>query len=147
MKELFTLFFTGRWKELFLSPTKNGWVNLFRYGFVGGGAFLVDFGLYIFLEWLGLHYLAAGVLSFIAGFIFNFSTGRILIFKAGSSARVEKKELISVLVISLIGLGLTEALLYAGVEWVRLDYRIAKMAAAILVLFWNYSARRIFVYK
>ena len=91
--------------------------------------------------------MAAGVLSFAAGFLFNFFAGRFLIFRAGSREKAGTKELLSVLVIAVIGLGLTELFLYIGVEWLRMDYRISKMIAAVLVLFWNYAARKIFVYK
>ncbi len=147
MKELLTLLFTGRWKQLFTAPTDNGWINLFRYCFVGGMSFLIDYALYCLLCAVGLSYLLAGVLSFTAGFAFNFLAGRLLIFAAGSREKAQAKELFSVLAIAVIGLGLTELLLYLGVDWLRLDYRVAKAVAAVLVLFWNYAARRIFVYR
>ena len=147
MKELFVLFFTGKWQALFLDSSENPWINLFRYCFVGGVSFLIDFALYALLVAVGVPYLIAGVLSFVAGFIFNFFAGRFFIFAAGSKEKARKKELISVLVIALIGLGLTELLLYLGVAWLGMDKRLAKIAAAILVLFWNYAARKIFVYK
>ncbi|MCQ2438359.1 MAG: GtrA family protein [Oscillospiraceae bacterium] len=147
MKELFVLFFSGRWRELFLQSTENPWINLFRYCFVGGVSFLIDFAVYALLVALGIPYLLAGVFSFTLGFLFNFFAGRFFIFAAGSKEKADKKELISVLVIALIGLGLTELLLYIGVAWLGLDKRLAKIIAAILVLFWNYTARKLFVYK
>ena len=147
MKELFLLFFSGKWHTLFLESTENAWINLFRYCFVGGVSFLIDFAIYALLVAVDVPYLIAGVLSFSAGFIFNFFAGRFFIFAAGSGEKAHKKELISVLVIALIGLGLTELLLYLGVAWLGMDNRLAKIAAAILVLFWNYAARRFFVYR
>ena len=147
MKELFQLFFTGKWRALFLENTENAWINLFRYCFVGGVSFLIDFTIYALLVTIGIPYLLAGVLSFVAGFIFNFFAGRFFIFAAGSREKADRKELVSVLVIALIGLGLTELLLYVGVAWLQMDKRLAKIVAAILVLFWNYAARKIFVYK
>lgn len=147
MKELITLFFTGKWRPLFLDKTDNAWINLFRYCFVGGVSFLIDFALYALLVSINIPYLFSGVLSFIAGFLFNFLAGRFFIFAAGSSDKAGRKELFSVLLIAVVGLGLTELLLYIGVEKLVIEKRIAKIIAAILVLFWNYSARRLFVYK
>ena len=147
MIELIHLFFQGKWRQLFFAPTNNGWVQLFRYGFVGGGAFIVDFSTYCLLEWAGIYYLFAGVGAFIIGFAFNFTVSRILIFCAGSKQKVERQELFSVLVISCIGLVLTEILLFVGVQSLHMDYRVSKILASILVLFWNYFARKIFVYK
>jgi len=122
MSELLSLIGKGRWKDLFFAPTQNGWIQLFRYCFVGGTAFLIDFGLYCFFQWIGLHYLLAGALAFIIAFIYNFLISRRLIFKATATETPKAKELIVVLLISLTGLGLTEALLYCGTDLIHLDY-------------------------
>lgn len=86
-------------------------------------------------------------MSFIAGFAFNFSVSRLLIFKATVTEKANAKELLAVLLISLIGLILTEALLLVGTEIILMDYRASKIIASIIVLFWNYFARRKFVYR
>ena len=140
---MFRLLWNCDWSGLLYAPTNNGWLQLFRYGFVGGGAF----GVYCILGWLGMQYLLAGIISFIVGFAFNFLVSRWMIFRSTASSKIDVRELISVLAISVIGLLLTEALLFAGTDLIGLDYRIAKIAASILVLFWNYAARKIFVYK
>ena len=138
---MFRLLWNCDWSGLLYAPTNNGWLQLFRYGFV------VDFGVYCILGWLGMQYLLAGIISFIAGFAFNFLVSRWMIFRSTASSKIDVRELISVLAISVIGLLLTEALLFPGTDLIGLDYRIAKIAASILVLFWNYAARKIFVYK
>ncbi len=147
MTEIFVLFFTGRWRALFLEKSDNPWVNLFRYCFVGGGSFVIDFVIYSLALSVRIPYLLAGVLGFVLGFIFNFYAGRLMVFAAGSKEKADKRELVSVLVIAVIGLGLTELLLYMQVEWLTLGKQAAKMIAAVLVLFWNYFARKVFVYK
>ncbi len=146
MKELLLLILKCRWKDLFLSPTPNGWIQLFRYGFVGGIAFIVDFTVYCLLAWLGLHYLAAGVVAFLVAFAANFCISRVLIFQPGKDDSIQK-EIILVLIISGIGLLLTELLLFLGVRVLEMDFRVSKIAATIIVLFWNYFARKMFVYK
>ena len=146
-KEMFVLFFTGRWKELFVSPTENSWIHFFRYVFVGGSSFMLDFGIFTLLQHFGMNYLLAEVISFSIGFYFNFVGGRKLVFQSGTDGKSSTRELVSVLVIALIGLGLTELLLYIGIEWFSLHKLVSKAIAGIIVLFWNYFARKIFVYK
>lgn len=136
-----------KWKALLIAPTENSLLQFGRYILVGGSAFIVDFGSYCLLGLLGVHYLVAGVVSFIAGFAFNFSVSRLLIFKATVTEKANAKELLAVLLISLIGLILTEALLLVGTEIILMDYRASKIIASIIVLFWNYFARRKFVYR
>lgn len=146
MKELFELLFRFHLKELFLMSTQNNWIQLFRYCFVGTGAFLVDFGCYCLLAWLGLHYLLASLISFLLGFAFNFSVSRYLIFSVSQKGKIVSKEVFSVLFISVTGLFLTQLLLYLGTELFRMDFRFSKIIASVLVLFWNYAARKMFVY-
>lgn len=135
------------WKALLVAPTENTLLQFGRYILVGGSAFVVDFGSYCLLGLLGVHYLAAGMLSFIAGFAFNFCVSRLMIFKATATEKANAKELLAVLLISLIGLLLTEVLLLLGTEAMQMDYRISKIIASIIVLFWNYFARKKFVYR
>ncbi len=134
------------WAGLLYLPTENSLLQLFRYCFVGGSAFLVDFGSYVLLEAIGIHYLIAGVFSFVFGFALNFLLSRKLIFWEASGTKVAVGELISVLGISAVGLLLTEVFLFAGTDLLMLDVRFSKIIASLIVLFWNYFARKKFVY-
>lgn len=147
MRNLLRLLLTRDLKALLKDKTSDGWVQLFRYVLVGGGAFLVDFGTYCLLCWINLSYLIAGVISFIIGFLFNFLLSRSMIFSPVDSNTSEVKELILVLIISLVGLLLTELLLYLGAELIGVDYYISKIFASVLVLGWNYAGRKLWIYK
>lgn len=50
------------------------------------------------------------------------------------------------LIISTIGLVFTEILLYFFTDILGLYYLISKIIAAIIVLFWNFIARRVMFY-
>ena len=50
------------------------------------------------------------------------------------------------LLISTIGLVFTEILLYLFTDILGLYYLISKIIAAIIVLFWNFIARRVMFY-
>ena len=54
------------WRELIFAPTENSLLQLGRYVLVGGRAFVVAFGAYCWLEYIGIHYLLAGIISFVA---------------------------------------------------------------------------------
>lgn len=59
---------TDKFKKIFYGASDNLLIQFVRYFFVGGFAFIVDFGLlYILTEYAGLHYLLSATLSFIAG--------------------------------------------------------------------------------
>ncbi|CDG65207.1 putative membrane protein [Methanobacterium sp. MB1] len=48
-------------------------IQLFRYIFVGGAAFIVDFGsLYILTDIFGMYYLVSAAIAFILGLIANY---------------------------------------------------------------------------
>ena len=147
MKDLLGLLLRFQWKDLFYTETNNGWIQLFRYGFIGGTAFVVDFSVYCILEHDGMYYPLAAAASFVAGFAFNFFLSRRLIFYANVDEHPKKKELLSVLTISIIGLILTEFFLVIGTDLLKMNNQIAKIVASILVLFWNYAARKVFVYR
>ena len=51
------------------------------------------------------------------------------------------------IVISLIGLGLTELLMWAFTDGLGLFYLLSKAIAAIIVLLWNFFAKRLMYRK
>ena len=56
-------------------------------------------------------------------------------------------EFLGYAVIGLIGLGLTEALLYFFTEIVHFHFMLSKIVASAVVLFWNFFARKVFLYR
>ena len=48
-------------------------------------------------------------------------------------------------VVGVIGLGLTELIMYLGTELLHISYLIVKIAAAI-VLVWNYVGRKVLIF-
>ena len=72
---------TDLFHKLFYGSTDKLLVQFVRYFFVGGFAFVVDFGLlYILTEYAGLHYLLSATLSFIAGLLVNYIISCIWVF-------------------------------------------------------------------
>ncbi|MDP3066192.1 MAG: GtrA family protein, partial [Methanobacteriaceae archaeon] len=64
---------TNSLDKLLKDGTDNTSIQLFRYVFVGGVAFLVDFGsLYLLTEFFGIYYLTSAAIAFLLGLITNY---------------------------------------------------------------------------
>lgn len=132
--------------KLFRDNTDNIFLQFFRYIFVGGTAFAVDFFfLYFFSDICGIYYLISGVLSFVISVLVNYIMSTKWVFNPDNSDN-KVLEFNLFLIISTIGLVFTEILLYLFTDVFGLYYLISKIIAAIIVLFWNFTARRIMFY-
>lgn len=132
--------------KLFRERTDNLYLQFFRYIFVGGTAFVVDFFfLYFFSDICGIYYLISAILSFIISVLVNYLMSTKWVFNQDN---IENKvlEFNLFIIISTIGLGFTEVLLYFFTDILGLYYLISKIISAIIVLFWNFMARRYLFY-
>jgi putative flippase GtrA len=94
-----------------------------------------------------MHYLLGACFGFVAGLVCNFLLSRALVFRAQEARVGRVLEFVGYAFIGLIGLGLTEVLLYCFTEIVLLHYMISKVIASAVVLFWNFFARKILLYQ
>ena len=123
-----------------------------RYILVGGSAFVIDFStMCIFQEFVfkGHHVFIAVFIGYMLGLVYNFMLSNWYVFKDGFK-KIQGKEITSFIItaiIGLIGLGMTEALMYLFVNIIAIWYIFAKILAAGIVLFWNYLARKIIIYR
>lgn len=132
--------------KLFRDPTDNIMIQFFRYVFVGGTAFVVDFFfLYFFSDICGIYYLISAVFSFIISVLVNYVMSTRWVFNQDN---IENKvvEFNLFMLISTIGLVFTEILLYFFTDICGMHYLISKIISAVIVLFWNFLARRVMFY-
>ncbi|MES2128934.1 MAG: GtrA family protein [Pseudomonadota bacterium] len=125
----------------------NALVQFSRYLLVGGAAFVVDFGIYyVLLYLLQIHYLLAASLAFIAGTGVNYllSTSWVFDYRRLSNAKLE---LTVFAAIGMCGLLLNASVLWVLVSQLSLGYLQAKLAAAGLILFFNFSARKALLFS
>ena len=120
--------------------------QLVRYFWVGACAALLDLAFFVlFHNALGLNYMAVGIAGFILATLLNYLLSVRWVFTSG--ARFGRgMEIASVYGVSLVGLALHALVLYAAVERLALSPLAAKLLATGLVFFWNFSARRYFVF-
>lgn len=148
MKELFDLLKQFDFKEIFINPTKNEFLQFFRYLFVGGIATIVDWGaLFLLTDLAHIYHLISAVIAFIAGLITNFFLSKLLVFKANEARVNAVMEFVSYAVIGVIGLGITELIMYLFTNCWDAHYMVSKVIATAIVLIWNYLARKLIIYK
>jgi putative flippase GtrA len=125
--------------------TNKVWTQLIKYVFVGGTAALVEWSSFAcILGFAHLHYLVAVSLSFIVATAVNYILSSRLVFVRGRHPA--HKEIILLYFVSAIGL-LTNILLmlfFVGLLAVRA--MPAKIASTGIVFFWNFIARRMWVF-
>ncbi|MCK5878203.1 MAG: GtrA family protein [Holophagae bacterium] len=117
-------------------------IQLFRYGIVGGIAYMVDFGLlFLLTEYAGIPYLLSAAISFLAGLATNYALSIFWVFKTRSMEN-RMAEFSVFTFIGLVGLGFNELFLWVFTSLVGWHYLISKLAATPLVFLWNFFARR-----
>lgn len=145
MKEL--LGYIGKMdiKNLFKTPSNNIFIQFFRYVFVGGAAFIADALTLFILEFAGIHYLIATIFAFITGLVCNFLLSKLLVFQ--QSKTNIKIEFLVYGIIGIVGLGITELLMYLLTDVAGFYFMLSKIIVAIVVLIWNFIARKLILYK
>ncbi|MBR5364297.1 MAG: GtrA family protein [Oscillospiraceae bacterium] len=155
LKEVLDICKTGKFKKLFVGDTENTLIQFFRYCFVGGLAFLVDFAVsyllfrFAFGERKQFGWVANS-LSFVAGLAVNYIISTFWIFK---NSKVENKlvEFLSFAAIGVVGLLITIGITKLFELWLgdrtSLFQIIAKLVATAVSFLWNFFARKILLYS
>jgi putative flippase GtrA len=132
---------------IFRGKTDDTFIQLIRYTFVGGCAFLIDFGtLYILTEYLKIHYLFSAGFSFLLGLITNYVLSVNWVF---NNRVIEKRslEFLFFFLIGLIGLALNELFIWILTDLLLIYYLISKLITTFIVYFWNFFARKIMLFN
>ena len=117
-----------------------------KFGLVGVVATVLDFLiLYILADFIGLHYLTAAALSFLAATLFNYAASMRYGFMSRFGAAEERQEVLLFVTLSVIGLGLDQVLMWLFVDQGGLYYLVAKIAATVFVMAWNFISRKIWL--
>lgn len=119
--------------------------QIMKFGVVGVIAFVIDYGLLILLtELFGVNYLISATISFTVSVIFNYiaSMRYVFVHKEDMSRR---REFVIFVVLSVIGLLINNACMWAGVELLGVYYWITKIGATAIVMVWNFVTRKIFL--
>ena len=132
---------------LLKNKTNNTLIQLFRYTFVGGFAFVVDFGtLYVLTEFFEIYYLVSAAIAFTIGLLINYTLSVIWVF---DTRTVKNKwlEFAIFTAIGMVGLGLNEFFMWFFTEVAGLYYMLSKLISTGFVYLWNFIVRKIMLFR
>ncbi len=142
-------------KLLSLVPVRQDELNRFlKFAIVGAIGAGVDFSvLNILIQGLGWSKFFANLISVTCAIFSNFVWNRLWTFPE-SRERSLHTQFGQFALVNLIGLAINQfmfltldAVLFGPLFGSPLDYNLAKAAAIIIVLFWNFGANRRWTYK
>ncbi|MBP3275466.1 MAG: GtrA family protein [Kandleria sp.] len=129
------------WRSLMIKLIKQ----LFRFGIVGGTAFLIDYAvLFVCTEFLGIHYFISSIISFSVSTVFNYIASILWVFDVDQS-KSQSKNFVIFIVLSIVGLGINQLIMWVGVEYLHVYYMIVKIGATAIVMIFNFVTRKMFL--
>ena len=118
--------------------------QIFKFGIVGGIAFVIDYVIMVIAkELIGLNVLISAALGFVVSVIFNYIASIKWVFDVNKE-KDEKRNFILFIIFSIIGLILTEIIMWFGTDVVNISYLIVKIIATAIVMVFNFITRKIF---
>ena len=125
--------------------TKKLLLQIFKFGIVGGTAFVIDYGIMVFCkEVLNLDVLLSAFFGFTISVIYNYIASVKWVFDVDRD-KSKTKNFILFIIFSVIGLLLTELIMWFGTDIINISYLIVKIIATIIVMIFNFITRKIFL--
>lgn len=128
--------------------------EFFRYGIVGGVAFLADFGALVACQELWLKAYAWGlyvstVAGFVVGLVVNYALSLWFVFTAAKDrGKGRSAGAFAVFgIIGALGLAWTELGMWLGVAVLGWNYQVVKVLVTGAVLVWNYAGRKVLIFR
>ena len=147
---------------------KKLFAQIIKFGFVGGLCFLIDFVITMIVNHLlnavtGMAFettaTIAGFFGFTISVIVNYVLSMKFVFERNEDMS-RKKEFIIFIILSIIGLGINEVViwfctgvLYKDIQWLQENFNNtlylarAKILATAIVMVYNFVSRKIFLEK
>lgn len=122
-------------------------IQLVKFGGVGVLCFFIDYAvLHLLVEFANVNYLAASAIAFSVSVVVNYILSILFVFDVDKS-KDSKKNFALFIIFSIIGLGLTELLMWVGVDVCRINYHFAKIGSTAIVMVFNFITRKMFLEK
>ena len=121
--------------------------QIMKFGVVGVVCFLIDYGLMILLtEKFGVEYLISSGISFSVSVIVNYILSLTFVFDTGKGQN-KIAEFVIFVVLSVIGLGINQVLMWICVEKLHIHYMISKIGVTGVVMVYNFITRKLILEK
>ena len=119
--------------------------QIMKFGVVGVIAFAIDYGLLALLtEAFGVNYLVSATVSFTVSVVFNYVASMRYVF-THKQGLWRRREFVIFVVLSVIGLGVNDLLMWLGSSVLGVSYLIVKIVATAIVMVYNFVTRKIFL--
>jgi putative flippase GtrA len=135
------------WNKYFVLETDNTFIQFFRYLFVGGFAFIVDYAASIIaVRVFDIYEVYATIISFILGLAANYVLSTLWIFR---TRRLQKQsyDFIAFAIIGVVGLLLKAVIVWFLTEGPKMIIEYSNPIATIVVFVWNFLARKYLLYN
>ena len=130
---------------LFIQITRDLIIKFLKFGVVGLSGVFVDFGFtYIFKEKLKLNKYLSNSLGFCIAASTNYILNRIWTFQSNNPEIA--REFTEFFLISLIGLGINNSVLYFMINRFKLNFYISKLIAIGVTTIWNFFANYLYTF-
>ncbi|MCZ6901088.1 MAG: GtrA family protein [Bacteroidetes bacterium] len=131
---------------LLISTQRGDRTQFLRFLITGGLSAGIEFiSLIALVEIIGLYYLYANIVAFVIANIFNYFLSRSWVFKNGKFS--VHKEFIAFFTFALMGLLLNQFVLWFFVATFSINYKISKLFAICMVVFYNFATKKFIVFK
>lgn len=129
-------------RKLFVHKSNHGLVQLIRYGMVVAIAAPIDLGGYIILKSVfHVPYVLAATISFTVSLIVNYFLSVLWVW-TNHTDRQRHIDAIIFAIIGVVGLALTDLIVFIFTDYADVNYIISKLIAFTIVFFWSFGARR-----
>ena len=119
--------------------------QVLRFGVVGIAAFGIDYGVLMLLsQGLDVNPVLSAALSFCVSLVFNYLASMRFVF-AHRDDLSRSREFVIFIILSAIGLGINELIMWAGTSALGSDaiaVTAVKVVATAVVMVWNFVSRR-----
>lgn len=120
--------------------------QIFRFLLVGGLSTAIDFiVLYVLHHQFDINYLIATGIAFAVATVFNYWASMAFIFESKFASDQKQQEFILFLILSLLGLVLTEGLMFVSVELFGSPVMLGKIIVTAFVMVFNFVTRKLFI--
>lgn len=126
------------------------WKKIIKFGLVGASGIVVNTAiLYGLTEYLGLYYMISSVFAIEAAIITNFILNDTWTFDGANKSHMEKrwKRFVSFQVVSVCGVIINLAVLFALTEFAGIYYIVSNIAGIFIAFIWNFLVNRHFTWK
>ena len=125
--------------------TKKMFLQIFKFGIVGGIAFIIDYSIMVICrELLNFSVLLSAFFGFTISVIFNYVASIKWVFDVNKEKGKTRNFIIFIL-FSILGLILTELIMWFGTDIIKISYLIVKVFATIIVMIFNFVTRKLFL--